>query len=81
MAIEEQFQTIIKDMPQIVNYHDFRVVAESPQRIIIVADIDVADDVLEEDFHTITKNLEKRVADSIPHIAYSRFYVTPKFSY
>jgi len=80
-AVEEQFKMIVEQFPLITGYHDFRVVAESSRRIIIVADIDVAEEVPETEFETIAKDLEARVKATIPNIAYSVFYVTPKFSY
>ena len=67
--------------PHITGYHDFRVIAESPGRIIIVADIDVAEEVPEAEFEAIASDLESQVKATIPNIAYSQFYVTPKFSY
>jgi cation diffusion facilitator family transporter len=80
-AVEEQFKTIVERFPVITGYHDFRVVAESSRRIIIVADIDVAEEVPETEFEAIATDLESRVKATIPNIAYSVFYVTPKFSY
>ncbi len=80
-AVEAQFKGIVEKSPHIIGYHDFRVVAESPGRIIIVADIDVAEEVPEAEFEAIASDLESQVKTTIPNIAYSRFYVTPKFSY
>ncbi len=80
-AIEAQFKKIVERSPHMTGYHDFRVIAESPDRIIIVADIDVAEEVPEAEFEAIAADLESQVKAMIPNIAYSRFYVTPKFSY
>lgn len=80
-AVEGEFQEILKEFSEIIGYHDFRVIAESKKRIIIVADIDVKEDVLEAEFSRITGDLETRVSERIPNIAYSKFYVTPRFSY
>jgi divalent metal cation (Fe/Co/Zn/Cd) transporter len=80
-AVEERFNKICKDFPQAIGYHDFRVVAESRNRIIIIADIDVKEDVPESEFEKISKDLESRVAKDIRNIAYCAFYVTPKFAY
>ncbi len=80
-AIEAQFKKIVEQAPRITGYHDFRVVAESAERIIIVADIDVAEEVPEGESEAIASNLESQVKATIPNIAYSKFYVTPKFSY
>ena len=66
---------------RITAYHDFRVVAESPERIIILADIDVAEEVPKAEFESIGLDLESQVKGAIPNIAYCGFYVTPKFSY
>ena len=80
-AVEAQFKKIVEQSPRITGYHDFRVIAESPGRIIIVADIDVAEEVPEAEFEAIASDLESQVKATIPNIAYSQFYVTPKFSY
>lgn len=80
-AVEEHFKKVLEEFPQIVDYHDFRVIAESRKRIIIVADIDVSEDVPESEFDRIAGDLESRVEKEFPNLAYSRFYVTPKFSY
>jgi cation diffusion facilitator family transporter len=80
-AVEAQFKEIVEQSPHITGYHDFRVIAESSERIIIVADIDVAEEVPEAEFEVVAKDLESQVKASIPNIAYSQFYITPKFSY
>jgi len=80
-AVEDQFKKIVEQIPHITDYHDFRVIAESSERIIIAADIDVDEEVPEAEFETIAKDLESQVKATIPNIAYSTFYVTPKFSY
>ncbi|NIS63265.1 MAG: cation diffusion facilitator family transporter [Proteobacteria bacterium] len=80
-AVEAQFKKIVERSPHITGYHDFRLIAESPERIIIVADIDVAEEVPEAEFEAIAADLDSQVKATIPNIAYSQFYVTPKFSY
>jgi cation diffusion facilitator family transporter len=80
-AVEAQFKKIVERSPHITGYHDFRVIAESSQKIIIVADIDVAEEVPEREFETIAKDLESQVKVTISNIAYCHFYITPKFSY
>jgi len=80
-AVEDRFKKILKDFPQIIDYHDFRVIAESRERIIIVADIDVKEDVPESEFDQISEDLELKVSREIPNIAYCQFYITPKFAY
>jgi cation diffusion facilitator family transporter len=81
LAVEAQFKEIVEEIPRITGYHDFRVVAESPERIIIVADIDVAEEVPEAEFESVASDLASQVKATIPNVAYSQFYVTPKFSY
>jgi len=66
---------------RIVGLHDFRVIAESKGRIIICADIDVAEEVPETDFGAVAMALDERMKKAIPTLAYCSFYVTPKFSY
>jgi divalent metal cation (Fe/Co/Zn/Cd) transporter len=72
---------MVKDIPQVVGYHDFRVIAESSEKIIIAADIDMAEDVPEADFKSIRKDLAERIIKEIPNIAYSVLYITPKYAY
>ena len=80
-AVEDRFKELLKGFSQVTDYHDFRVIAESRQRIIIIADIDVSDDVPESEFKQISRDLEARVSEEIPNIAYSQFYITPKYAY
>lgn len=81
LAIEYKFKDIAKNFPGIMSYHDFRIIAESRERIIIVADIDVREDIPEDEFTQISKDLETQVMKAIPNVAYCAFYVTPKFAY
>jgi len=80
-AIEDQFHHIIEDIPKIVGYHDFRVIAESSDKVIIAADVDMAEDVPETDFKSIRQELAERILKEIPNIAYSVLYITPMYSY
>jgi len=80
-AVEDDFRKIVQEMPGVISYHDFRVVAHSKKRIILIADIDVEEDVPETDFEKVTKELEQRAIKAIPNIAYCVFYVTPKYAY
>jgi len=80
-AIEEKFKRVLSAFPQIVSYHDFRVVAGTQGRVIIVADIDLGEDVNVDEPDRISKDLEMRVKKEIQNILYCNFYITPKFSY
>ena len=80
-ALEDLFSTQLTRLDVITAYHDFRVIAESPEKIIIAADLDVAENVDETDHERIKKELEQRVLDSIPGVAYCSFYITPRFAY
>jgi cation diffusion facilitator family transporter len=81
MAIQQEFRKILESFPEIVGYHDFRVVAESKKNKIIVADIDVADDVKDPELDALKKKLNIQCVEKIPNIAYCSFYITPKFAY
>ncbi|MFC2164887.1 cation diffusion facilitator family transporter [Acidobacteriota bacterium] len=81
LAIEDKFRNIAKEISSIVGYHDFRVIAESVGKKIIVADIDVREDVLESDYNRINNEVSARIHKDIPNIAYSYFYITPKYAY
>jgi cation diffusion facilitator family transporter len=80
-AIEDSFREVVEAFPQIASYHDFRVVAASRERIVIVADISTSEDVAEDQFDQLSEDLEARVIERIPNVAYCSFYVTPKFAY
>jgi cation diffusion facilitator family transporter len=80
-AVEAKFKKMLADFPQIIGYHDFRIIAESRKKIIIAADIDVKEDVPESEFKKISETLESSVSKEIPNIAYCVFYITPKFAY
>lgn len=80
-AIENTFKQTLKSFPQIISYHDFRVVAGTQGRIIIVADIDLSEDVAEDRFIQISEDLEIQVKKEIKNVLYCNFYITPKFSY
>ena len=80
-AIEHTFKGVVDAIPAILGYHDFRIVAQSEELIIIIADIDVAEDTPEQDYPAIQAELDTRVKDALPNIAYCSFYITPKFAY
>jgi cation diffusion facilitator family transporter len=81
LAIQEEFKNVLEDFSEIIGYHDFRVVAESTKKKIILADIDVADEVTESEFDDLKKRLNLRCVEKIPNIAYCSFYITPKYAY
>jgi cation diffusion facilitator family transporter len=80
-AIEDRFKKVLEDFPEIIAYHDFRVVAESKKTKIIVADIDAAEKVSESEFESLAKRLNIKCVEKIPNIAYCSFYITPKYAY
>ena len=80
-AIEEKFKQVLTAFPQIISYHDFRVVAGTHGRIIIVADIDLAEDVNVDESGRISKDLGMQVRKEVQNVLYCNFYITPKFSY
>ena len=80
-SIEHTFKGVVDATPAILAYHDFRIVAQSEELIIIVADINVAEDTPEKDYPSIQAELDTRVKDAIPNIAYCSFYITPRFAY
>jgi len=79
--IEDSFKQIVRKFPEIVSYHDFRVVAGTKGRVIIVADIDLREDINEDNFSQISRHLAVQVKKEIKNVLYSNFYITPKFSY
>jgi cation diffusion facilitator family transporter len=80
-AIQDGFKKVLEEFPEIIGYHDFRVVAESKKLKIIVADIDTAEKVPESEFDALAKRLNVKCVEKIPRIAYCSFYITPKYAY
>jgi cation diffusion facilitator family transporter len=80
-AVEDAFREVVHSFGAVLDYHDFRVIGESPERIIIAADIDAAREIPEREFDRIAEDLETRAMERIPNVAYCSFYVTPKFAY
>jgi len=81
LAIEQEFKGIVDEMPSIIDYHDFRIIADSPERMIIVADIDVTEETPELQYESIASALQSRVKERIPNVSYCSFYITPRFAY
>ena len=79
--IERKFRAVVDGAPGVNDYHDFRIVAGSPETIIIVADIDADEQLPDSEFSAVAKDLELLVKAAMPKVAYCAFYVTPKFSY
>jgi cation diffusion facilitator family transporter len=80
-AVEDKLRAQVQGMPEFLSYHDFRVIAHSEKRIIIVADLNAADDVPESRYDELSKDLEQRVLKVIPNVAYCSFSVAPKYAY
>jgi hypothetical protein len=55
--------------------------AASREKIVLVADIDVSEDIPESEFEKIAKDLEAGCKEEIPNIEYCQFYITPKYAY
>jgi len=80
-AIEDEFQKIISENPEALRYHDFRVVAESNHRHILVADIDMDPDIPESKYKSVLNKIKIDVNKRIKKIAYCSLYITPKYAY
>lgn len=80
-AIEDKFSKVLASIPEVVSYHDFRIIAESNTRKIVVADIDVEEEVPESDFERIIRELNVKIEQAIPDLAYCSLYITPKYAY
>jgi cation diffusion facilitator family transporter len=79
--VEAQFASLLEGIPEVLGYHDFRVIAKSEERIIIVADIDVSEETSALDYPRLQGKIEELVQQHISRVAYSSFYITPKFAY
>lgn len=79
--VERIFRDELKNFPLITGYHDFRIIAESPGRVILIADIDVEETVPDREYKRIASELNKKIREAIPNAAYCTFYITPRFAY
>ena len=81
LTIEKKFALAVSEDKRIINYHDFRVVSETEETILIIADIDADYHIPVSEFSDIAHSLEERVLKVIPNLSYCSFYVTPLFAY
>jgi cation diffusion facilitator family transporter len=79
--VEAQFAELVDSFPEILAYNDFRVIAKSQERIILVADLEVDPELPEERHPELKARLSAEVKQRIEHVAYSSFYIAPKFAY
>lgn len=79
--VERRLRAIVAEMPQIKGCHDFRVVAHSEGKIIIIADISVDGALGDEERETLLEQLRQRAAGEFPEMAYSAFSLASRFSY
>ena len=79
--IETKFRKITSEDPRILGYHDFRIISGSENRIIIVADIDVKEEITQSRFPEVSQDLETSAKKEIYKLDYCTFYITPKFAY
>ncbi|MCJ7681549.1 MAG: cation diffusion facilitator family transporter [Candidatus Aminicenantes bacterium] len=80
-TMEQTFRAIVSEIPEILGFHDFRVVAESQTKQIIVADIDLVGHVPDSGYDAILNRIKEAVNKRMPDIAYCSLYITPKFAY
>jgi cation diffusion facilitator family transporter len=80
-ALEDVFSEVIAEHPRITAYHDFRIIADSPETIIIVADVDCKENIPEKEYDEIASDLQAHVKEAISKVSYCSFYVSPKFAY
>lgn len=81
IKIENKFRTALEEDSRIKGYHDFRIVSDTENTIIIVADIDAEYNIPESQFDDIAEKLEKRAMEKVPNLSYCSFYITPIFAY
>ena len=81
IKVETKFSKIVKEFPEIVSYHDFRIIAHSKTKILIIADLNIQEEFPDNKRIEIPKKLESRVLEVFPEVAYCSFYLIPKFAY
>jgi cation diffusion facilitator family transporter len=79
--MERRFAGLAESLPWVESFHGFRLVKHSEERFILVADVNLADQVPESQFPARQKELEQKAADISDRIAYATLSITPKFSY
>jgi len=80
-ALERRFRKVVETLPWVVGFHDFRVVAASENEYVLVADVDLSEDIPEAEFENRAGELERLAKEALPNLAYATLYITPKFSY
>lgn len=80
-AVEEKLKTIINGIPSIKAYHDFRVVAHSRDKIIIIADLEVDRELSDEERSSALTALRQKAEEEFPNLAYPVFNLTSRFSF
>ena len=79
--MERRFADLVKGLEWVESFHGFRLVFYSDDLYILVADVNLADQVPEREFSAKQRELEKLAAAISPQLAYASLSVTPKFSY
>lgn len=80
-ALEARFRDLVAQVPEITGYTDFRVVAHSPGRIILVADIEAGRELSDADRDAALARLRGLASAAFPELAYPVFNLTQRFSY
>jgi len=80
-ALEGRFRDLLAQVPQITGYADFRVVAHSPERIIIVADLEAERELSDAGRDAALARLRELAPAAFPELAYPVFNLTQRFSY
>lgn len=80
-ALQQGLEALVTRSTTVTAFHDFRVVRYSPEKWILLADLDLAPEVPVSEYRRVVDEFEEEVAREIPHIAYCGFAPSPKFAY
>ncbi len=80
-AVEARFKAFLARFPAARAYHDFRIVAHSEGKTIIIADLDVDRSLPDPARESILEEVRKSAAKAFPELAYPVFSLTSRFSY
>lgn len=80
-ALEARFRELVAQVPEITGYTDFRIVAHSREKIILVADIEAGRELSDADRDAALARLRELAPAAFPELAYPVFNLTQRFSY
>jgi len=80
-AIEARFRAVVDAVPGARGFSDFRLVAHSPEKIIIVADLEVDRELGDAEREAVLEAVREGATREFPELAYGVFHLMSRFGY